>query len=516
MMSKKMILIFVLLTAASAWAAVTIVRDKVHAGSYYVYIPASADANDGYYTKWHLRWPLQNPLAGGGKFPIGSVLFGQVYEGKFQDANEASTVSGTWTHNDEKDDGSQWNSTFTNYHHVRRSSTANNYLLYDIPDNHNRIHVMYYTATTAGQIGVSWSDGTTTGIDTTTISTQGSKNIAEAVIGDNTTLKGTSRVLKLNVNSGSNIIIGGVRSFNTSVIGDPSTNTGGVWTGHDLIDTKAAHSYSWNDNLSPIAEQSYEVFYSNTCELTISWSQEGKAAKWTGYGAHYGSADASFTPLANPNLYVDSNLIGEMSDFADTALTIGKGNCYTGDSIVTYVSGYGDYDVNSIQDANEPLFTITTSFENTGVTFLVRADWPDVNYTIATSGPYVPSILIPDSAAGKIRLLPDITDIVIGSEYSDKHGSSVVILYDDMDFIIQAYSLGPIDELKEYTSTPGDNKMYFQIQDSLLSTPQSDAVWTMGGGMSVYRKTDFSDYFDIVSGGGNINSLAGFKSGGKQ
>lgn len=297
------------------------------------------------------------------------VQYGRVWEGSWQnrDDDDSGQRTGTWVEDD-----------FETNWPVLRSTEAST-LQYTIPQGHNRVHLLIQENKGAT---IDWADSTTTGIDLTTVpATSTGAGVQEWELATNTT-KTSAGAVNIRISVGSSVRIIGVRSWNTAVPGDPTTNTAGLATGHDLVtkinedfDNKKTGEYE-----GILANQSWSVLKDGTWEFAINWQPDaGGGFKWTSLGGHsnpatdavYANTLGSGSLIAVDGVFLGTD--GEMSDIAD----IPAKTVLSGDTATIINEGFADHNGDGNNDATDFAILCLTGFSNTGVTCDVNFDFGD-------------------------------------------------------------------------------------------------------------------------------------------
>ncbi len=369
-----------------AVTAVTIARSLFTQQQYFVFQKLA----DGRYVRYTLEVPVGATADSGGAytdfFPVAKVDVGTVRPGKWQNYTRRSGIGGTWSA--VPDNG--WDF---------YAATENEYLEWDIPDGHNRIHLFTKNRSTYGTLGISWDDDTTTGLDLTAVDTSetpggvGINGVREYVLA--TTSTATSRTLKVKVTSAAACYLAGIHSFDTDGTGDPSTVNGSdsLAEGHDFVDILDHTDTLFKCTNLPVGSDMVNIGSDNIIGFAIIWAPNGEVDSVTATGsAHYNVStnDAPLTMFAGPELFVGGATKGSMASIADIPL----GEIHTDNRISIDMTGYGAFTSKKITDitpANPAVVTSTAhGYSNgdvvriSGVIGTIGADVVNGNsYTIA-------------------------------------------------------------------------------------------------------------------------------------
>jgi len=327
----------------------TIVRSLFTQGQYFVFV----GLGDGRFARYTLECPYVGDTGCQYRniFSVSKVDVGTARPGKWQDYARRSGVGGAWSA--VPDNG--W---------AMVGGTEGEYIEWDIPDGHNRIHLITKNRSTYGDLTISWDDDTSVGLDLTTIDTAeefwgvGASGIKEYVLATNSTA--TSRTLKILVVNAELCYVVGIHSFNTSGVGDPSTvnGTDSLAEGHDLVDCIDSSDTAFKATSLPVCGDMVNICADNTFGFVVIWAPDGgvKAVTATG-SAHYSSADAPLTITTNPVLWIGGSSQGDMTSIVDIPL----GEIHTDNQItILYAGGYGAFTsktITGISAANPAVVT---------------------------------------------------------------------------------------------------------------------------------------------------------------
>ena len=234
--------------------------------------------------RW-LRRDLYPPL-GLGTLPLTLALqkefVGPVYEGLW--INYLDYGGALWA---KKGAGAAWSVGGATPTWSRTTGEKGNYSDFTVPDGHNRIHVMLNNSSSNGcsSVKFSWDDDSTDGIDVagggTTYNSKVDSYLVDLVVTTTTKPAGKNLRITHDGTDGTEYLrIIGVKSWDTTTEGDPSTNAGGVGTGHDMltefgVTNAASNKATEHDVISGLTDGTTEItdHGSNTSQLfAISWS----------------------------------------------------------------------------------------------------------------------------------------------------------------------------------------------------------------------------------------------------
>jgi hypothetical protein len=228
-------------------------------------------------------------------------------------------------------------------------------------------------------------------------------------------------------------------------------------------------------------------------DTVLAWAPTGQTQKWTTYGIH--SGEYPFVATMQPTLYVDGVSQGEMWDVVNN---VALGELHEANDISCIGEGFGDFDSNGVEDTNDLLkMRVTYNFTPTGFGLITGIKWTgsaDVNGIFGSTLPLTADM------SGNIRFLPDRTNVVIGSAYTNKRGNGVYVYPTGIDCIIHATSSGPISSMYEQTAT---HKMYFDLNLLLLEggiAPVSGTAWAISSFFQILKKGlegDLNDDFRV-------------------
>lgn len=393
-----------------------IVRDLLTEGNYWVFTPSG----DGIrWVRWSLRWVGVDTPHAKLIYHIGNVDIGVVRPGKWQTLARASGTNGTITESAIQG----WSKIIAN--------TDDEYVEWDIPDGHNRIHVIIYANASLGTWNITNGASGTDGYDVTSIDleTTGFPGASPAEIVIATNMSGTGNKLRMTADTtNGDCVMYGIHSFNTNEIGDPSTvNVGdSLSEGHDLVDmydpTGATYPSTFFMNRIAVAGESVLIMAQNTLEFTVRWAPDGETTKWTAYSSsHFGSGEADFVTRMKKLVITDVTA-------ADPAVVTSNGHgLANGDTVVItdVVGNMGD----DVLNGNE--FTVAGADANTFQ--LDSTDTIGKTYTsggIASSSSLGPELWINGASQGDMT---NVTDIPLGEIHADGRMAIHVYGYSNWD-----------------------------------------------------------------------------------
>ena|GEM_PF-2334863 len=264
-----------------------IVRSLLNDADYYAYV--ASDREGVYWTRYHfgiqnvLRRPGDLPTSGAAIYVLQDVFFGRCYEGRMLDVSRAKACSGGYSY------------PVTGTWMAYRMDSAGNYIEWDIPDHHNRIHLFFWGLDASGTATLSLG----TAAEATAYNGELSCGMSfhpaeyceapsEVVLATDST--SSSRVLRITAESPS-VFIFGCKTFNTSNdSADPAARLvgDGLWQGNDLL-TKIGSSNTGYINVisEEVAACSWKVLYGETAEFTLSWAPRGKQVMWSTFGPNH-------------------------------------------------------------------------------------------------------------------------------------------------------------------------------------------------------------------------------------
>lgn len=450
-----------------------LVRDLLHTGSFWLYIPSSA----GYWTRYLYRRTGNAATQYGSPsiYSLNQTFFGIVRPGKIQDYARAFAVSGAW--GDVESFG--WK--------LRMTTTLNKWIDFKIPSGHNRIHLIAYTAA-ASQGTLAFSLGSTQGstdldseLDLTSYSlNQTPTGIRDIVLATNADTPG-EKYLRIKNSNGVQTIISGIHSFDTAGTASPSELLSGLVLGNDMPDW-CIGTIAYLPTYNAITENTvYEILKESSFEITIAWKPAAELfEKWSSTGAlHQGAGNASLYHVLASTLSVGGIVIGLMSD----SVTIPRGTVYENASMTIHTIGKGDY--NEDFDITDPVDCMqidwTANITAAGISFDSTITWSaDAN----VSDLYAPRVGTPDSKTGIATIngidYPYSADDI--DNYSVNNATQVAIVQNQTPCVITAAMLGPSQYIYEHGVAPTTN-CYCRVNLASLTGGASPPLGTVWSGL---------------------------------
>jgi len=475
-----------------------IVRDIFYEGLYWAYIPADDDGE--YYWRQAFTWPYTSAEAKK-CYPMEEAHFGIVRPAKWQDYSRKAGHSGSSSFS-----YSGWNGGAIN--------SQDEYLEWEIPNGHNRIHLIFLAVSTRADdvdvdLGVSGDPNSLNGeLDITNLdfSSYGTMVYEIAVA---TTSTSVDRILRITNRTSSSCEIWGIHSFDTDGNGDPNTVLAGdgLAMGHDIVDVlqTAGNYIPWTHTVIA-GEGAKTIFYVSEIEQAIAWKPIGEADfQWTTYGKPHWPNDGTGLALnTNPTLYINDTSQGTMDDTANVAL----GELHQDSEIYMVVDANADWSSDGDgNDVNDILnLIIGTTITSNGIGITVHLNWTNDANVETLICPLVP---ISSTASGFVVFPPDDTETTMStaSQVISASGASFAEIYlDNTDCVIMSSSSGPSETIFD----GGNNqKLIHRINVDVLTggvLPTAGTHWFTGGHINIRKKT----YFD------EIRSLRSRYGGGKE
>lgn len=470
---KKFIVLLIL--AMGSWlqaADVSIVKSKFTPNEWTIYIPA----DDAYY---YSAIRLGTPYADDAYLPnftILSMAYGKIRNGHRASAYDYATestlsVTGSWSQTADRGDG--------DWYTIKSASGT---LTYNVPANHNEIHVTILRAPALANnvITFAWSDDSTTGLLKTDL-TGMDTGVSDVVV---TTTADGSKDLKITSSSASAEIIG-ITSYDTDSIGDIASDAddglayyiGDYGNGYSLGQIAIANSA--DTSLVALADLANPA---RAYEFAVQWCPAGGTPDWTGGNTHYLSTDSEYVMGAEytsgPELVVD----GVSKSYTYDNTTNPRGQIYSGDRIVIQSTGY----INQSTAIN-PNMSFVYLAEPTGLTVVGSIIW---NEAVEFSVAYTPMMMMSTSfdTDGYFSFLDGTKTAVstIENQTITGKGNVCKIFSESKDIEVTLTSFSPI---ASWFYVEADNKFYGKIDDSILggATPAAGDMLVLGGRWSINR-----------------------------
>jgi hypothetical protein len=462
-----------------------LVKSRFGTRNWFAYVPSD---NEGkYWTRYTFSPPHLSYLM---YSYIKQIDYGVVRPG----INLIRGVTG-WSEHAANGTASNWDTDSASGWNYYSTATVNRYILATIPSGYNAILIGFYNVTDAATCAISWDDDSTTGLDVIAYDSGIYNNGASWVsIAANSGADGNKKLKIKQTETGVTLRIIGIRAYNTTATGDPSTAVAGIATGHDIVmnmpqssANNATGAYQTECALDLTTKNITSVPWA-AIEFAIKSNATGVARKFTG-SAHYaaGSAQLLYNTgdyTTGPVVFVDGVSVNPLYDTVNNPV----GALRTGAMIVISYTGWIDWDEGGSRSSSlyEPDIAVCYTLTPTGLEVSVGIVFNSAT-DLDSSAEY--SVMLPISTArltGYIRALPSHTkvDLTIDRYVT---GNAIELLLDGLDCTIKMSAFGGIID---YYWLAANAKMYARLRPVNAFnglSPVAGDIWAFGGKWEIRR-----------------------------